>query len=58
MLVLVVACTVLNAQGILGIWVTIDDETGKEKSHVEIYKKRRYVLWENSSYCESSKTKW
>lgn len=39
MLVLVVACTVLNAQGIVGKWVTIDDETGKEKSHVEIYKK-------------------
>ena len=31
MLVLVVACTVLNAQGIVGKWVTIDDETGEGK---------------------------
>ena len=28
-----------NAQGIVGKWKTIDDETGKEKSIVEIYKK-------------------
>ena len=27
----------LNAQSILGQWKTIDDETGKEKSIVEIY---------------------
>ena len=29
----------INAQGILGKWKTIDDETGKEKSVVEIYQK-------------------
>ena len=29
----------LNAQDILGQWKTIDDETGLEKSVVEIYKK-------------------
>lgn len=29
----------INAQGIIGKWKTIDDETGKEKSIVEIYKK-------------------
>ncbi|NQX97238.1 MAG: DUF2147 domain-containing protein [Flavobacteriales bacterium] len=28
-----------NAQSIVGKWKTIDDETGKEKSIVEIYKK-------------------
>jgi uncharacterized protein (DUF2147 family) len=28
-----------NAQSIIGEWKTIDDETGKEKSIVEIYKK-------------------
>jgi uncharacterized protein (DUF2147 family) len=30
---------VVNAQGIVGQWKTIDDETGKPKSIVEIYKK-------------------
>ena len=34
---LIISCSV-NAQSILGKWKTIDDETGKEKSHVEIYK--------------------
>ena len=29
----------INAQSITGKWKTIDDETGKEKSVVEIYKK-------------------
>ena len=29
----------MNAQSITGKWKTIDDETGKEKSVVEIYKK-------------------
>ena len=29
----------INAQSIIGKWKTIDDETGKEKSIVEIYKK-------------------
>jgi uncharacterized protein (DUF2147 family) len=29
----------INAQDIVGKWKTIDDETGKEKSIVEIYKK-------------------
>ena len=29
----------VNAQGIVGKWKTIDDETGKAKSIVEIYKK-------------------
>jgi uncharacterized protein (DUF2147 family) len=29
----------VNAQSITGQWKTIDDETGKEKSVVEIYKK-------------------
>ena len=28
-----------NAQSIVGKWKTIDDETGKEKSIVEVYKK-------------------
>ena len=38
-LALFISCTILNAQSIVGKWVTIDDETGKEKSHVEIYEK-------------------
>lgn len=29
----------MSAQSPVGTWVTIDDETGKEKSHVEIYEK-------------------
>ncbi len=29
----------INAQSVIGKWKTIDDETGKEKSIVEIYKK-------------------
>ena len=28
-----------TAQGIVGVWVTIDDATGDPKSHVEIYEK-------------------
>lgn len=40
---LLIALTLLvffsNAQGIIGKWKTIDDETGKEKSIVQIYKK-------------------
>ena len=28
----------INAQSVVGKWKTIDDETGKVKSHVEIYK--------------------
>ena len=31
--------TSINAQSITGKWKTIDDDTGKEKSVVEIYKK-------------------
>ena len=34
---LIISCSI-NAQNILGKWKTIDDETGKVKSHVEIYK--------------------
>tara|TARA_B100000767_G_scaffold257612_1_gene265618 strand:+ start:158 stop:571 length:414 start_codon:yes stop_codon:yes gene_type:complete len=34
---LIISCSI-NAQSILGKWKTIDDETGKVKSHVEIYK--------------------
>lgn len=29
----------INAQSVVGKWKTIDDETGKEKSIVEVYKK-------------------
>ena len=29
----------LQSQNPIGIWVTVDDETGKEKSHVEVYEK-------------------
>ena len=32
-------CVSINAQSIIGKWKTIDDETGKEKSIVEIFKK-------------------
>lgn len=33
----------LSAQGIFGKWKTIDDETGKEKSIVEIYEVNNHV---------------
>ena len=29
----------MNAQNPIGTWVTVDDETGKEKSHVEVYER-------------------
>ena len=28
-----------NAQGILGVWKSIDDETGEAKSHVKVFEK-------------------
>ena len=34
---LLLGCYIINAQDILGTWTTVDDETGKEKSRVEIY---------------------
>ena len=37
-LLLVVLSMSLSAQSVLGKWKTIDDETGKPKSIVEIYK--------------------
>jgi uncharacterized protein (DUF2147 family) len=39
LLVSLFVMTSINAQSITGKWKTIDDETGKEKSVVEIYKK-------------------
>lgn len=35
---------VANAQSPIGTWVTIDDETGKAKSHVEIYEKNGKIF--------------
>ncbi|WP_299112657.1 DUF2147 domain-containing protein [uncultured Winogradskyella sp.] len=32
-----IGCNLISAQSVLGKWKTIDDETGKEKSIVEIY---------------------
>lgn len=34
----------VQAQSAVGIWKTIDDETGAEKSHVEIYEKENGTL--------------
>ena len=31
--------TLVNGQGVIGKWKTIDDETGKDKSIVELYMK-------------------
>lgn len=36
--------TLANAQSILGKWRTVDDETGEEKSVVEIYEKNGKVF--------------
>ena len=36
---LMLACTSLSAQDIIGTWKTIDDESGKPRSVVEIYEK-------------------
>jgi len=36
-LLFLVSFTALNAQSIVGKWRTVDDETGKDKSIVEIY---------------------
>ena len=33
------ATTAVKAQTCIGTWITIDDETGKKKSKVELYKK-------------------
>lgn len=38
-LLLIISMSFLQAQNVLGKWKTIDDETGKEKSIVEIYEK-------------------
>lgn len=36
---------VINAQEIKGKWITIDDDTGKEKSVVEIYEKENGKIY-------------
>lgn len=36
---LMVTTVVAKAQSCVGTWITIDDETGKKKSKVELYKK-------------------
>ena len=33
------AQTKINGNNIVGVWKTVDDETGRTKSHVQIYKK-------------------
>ncbi len=33
------AQTSVNGKDIVGVWKTIDDETGRSKSHVQVYKK-------------------
>ncbi|MFY7989404.1 MAG: DUF2147 domain-containing protein [Fluviicola sp.] len=38
-LALTLLVTVVKAQSCVGTWITIDDETGKKKSKVELYKK-------------------
>ena len=38
-IVLMLFTVSINAQSVLGKWKTIDDETGKEKSIVEVYEK-------------------
>ena len=42
-LMLVMFVTLSNAQGIAGVWKTIDDENGKEKSHLELYEQNGKV---------------
>jgi len=34
---------VINGQSVIGVWKNIDDEDGKEKSHIEIYEKNGKV---------------
>lgn len=38
-LIILCATTTLFAQTAVGTWITVDDETGKERSHIEIYEK-------------------
>lgn len=38
-LAMILFCFTISAQGIVGVWQTIDDNTGEPKSHVEIYEK-------------------
>jgi len=40
LILLIITTTAFNAQSIVGKWKTIDDETGEEKSVVEIFKRR------------------
>lgn len=47
----------INAQSIVGKWKTIDDETGKEKSIVEIYKKGDKYFGKVVDILEASKRK-
>ncbi len=39
LLVCALFATLASAQTLTGVWKTIDDETGKEKSHLEIFEK-------------------
>jgi uncharacterized protein (DUF2147 family) len=41
---LLLATSVIQSQSVLGKWKTIDDETGKEKSIVEIYEENGKVF--------------
>lgn len=45
----------LNAQNILGKWRTVDDETGEEKSIVEIYEKNGKVFGKIIEIFDASK---
>ena len=47
--------TTANAQSILGKWRTVDDETGEEKSIVEIYKKDGKVFGKIVEIFDASK---
>lgn len=47
----------VNAQSIIGRWKTIDDETGKAKSIVEIYKKGDKYFGKVVDILEASKRK-
>ncbi len=65
LLILVLSLTNINAQGVVGKWKTIDDETGKPKSIVEIYKEgdKYYgkivkLLTEEDGVCRACKTKY
>lgn len=54
-LLIVFVSSALMGQKVVGVWKTIDDETGKEKSYVKIYKKGNKIYGDVYKILDESK---